>query len=278
MDKKEEELLSMHYQMEKTDIKQQRLEDRLMSISEDLKKSKKRRNFYFIFILFLMLLLTAGSIYVINTNTAYTNNGSSATPEDIEQLLFVNDSLQREVSRLKTDISKYQNKDLSDINDTISDLSRVTVDGVQEGVAADIEVATDTIGDNSKLKFERKYCYINKVYKSNDVVFIEADIIEYYQGRKAVKKAKEYGEAEYDLDKNGDTLYFLYNNYYIHNQSSKSIILELDDKARVKIESVNRISNGFPLKAFQKIIKDKPVLILEINNGIVYKITQKRLP
>ncbi len=277
MNKKEEELLSMHYQMEKTDIKQQRLEDRLMSISEDLKKSKTRRNFYFIFILFLILLLTAGSIYVIDKNTTYINNGTSVEPEDIEELLFVNDSLLKEVSKLKTDISKYQNQLVSDTLATTNDLTN-NVDSINKRLVSDIGVVVDTTSGKSKLKFEKKYCYINKVYKSNEVVFIEADIIEYYQGKKAVKKAREYGDAEYDLDKNGDTLYFLYNNYYIHNQSSKSIILELDDKARVKIESVNRISNGFPLKAFQKIIKDKPILVLEINNGIVYKITQKKLP
>lgn len=271
MDKKEEELISMHYQIEKTDIKQQRLEDRLISISEDLKRSKRIRNFYFIFILVLMLLLTAGSLYVIlGKKENITQIDSLEGEVDVQRLMFQNDSLQKEVNKLKTDISKYQNEELSNESssttspsDNIENVKKEEEDG-KEG--------------KSKLKFERKYCYINKVYKSNNVVFIEADIIEYYQGRKAVKKAKELGKAEYDLDKNGDTLYFLYNNYYIHNQSSKSKILELDDKARVKIENINQISSGFPLKALQKVIADRPVLILEINNGIVYKITEQKLP
>ncbi|PKV51103.1 hypothetical protein ATE84_3172 [Aquimarina sp. MAR_2010_214] len=271
MNKKEEELISMHYQMEKTDIKQQRLEDRLISISEDLRRSKKKRNFYFVFILVLMLLLTTGSLYIIlNEKERSVVKKSLEGDMDVQQLIFENDSLQREVSKLKTDISKYQNNDLLIKTGSITSLSD-TIENVKkrEELVADAE---------SKLKFEKKYCYINRVYKSNDVVFIEADIIEYYQGRKAVKKAKELGDAEYDLDKNGDTLYFLYNNYYIHNQSSKSKILELDDKARVKIENINQISSGFPLKAFQKVITDKPVLILEISNGIVYRITEQKLP
>lgn len=271
MDKKEEELISMHYQMEKTDIKQQRLEDRLISISEDLKRSKRRRNFYFTFILVLMLLLTAGSLYVIlNEKENTVKNESLEGDVDIRQLIFENDSLQKEVNKLKIDISKYQNEELSNKADSTTSLSD-TIGNLKKG-------EEDVADGKSKLKFEKKYCYINKVYKSNGVVFIEADIIEYYQGRKAVKKAKELGEVEYDLDKNGDTLYFLYNNYYIHNQSSKPKILELDDKARVKIENINQISSGFPLKAFQKVITDKPVLILEINNGIVYKITEQKLP
>jgi cell division protein FtsB len=274
MDKKEEELISMHYQMEKTDIKQQQLEDRLISISEDLKRSKRRRNFYFVFILVLILLLTLGSLYLIlNKKGNSTSDLFIKKDVDIQQLVLENDSLQREVYKLKSNISKYQYEELSNKEDSVISLSDHDL-GIKKKKEDNI---TDSKG-KSKRKFEKKYCYINKVYKSNDVVFIEVDIIEYYRGRKAVKKAKEFGEAEYDLDKNGDTLYFLYNNYYIHNQSSSPKILELDDKARVKIDNINQISSGFLLKAFQKVIADKPVLILEINNGIVYKITEQKLP
>ena len=280
MDKKEEELLSMHYQMEKTDIKQQRLEDRLMFISEDLKRSKNIRNFYFIFIIILMLLLTIGSFYVVfNNESTSTDTISSETPKDVNLLLLENDSLQKEILKLKTNISEYKNEESFNKVDSADGM-------INEGVIGDIEnrglnnmkLEKDTVGTKPKLKFERRHCYVNKVYKSNDVVFIEVDIIEYYQGKKAVKKAKEYGKAEYDMDKNGDTLYFLYNNYYIHNQSSRSKILELDDKARVKVDNINQISYGFPMKAFQKVILDKPILILEISNGVVYRITEQKLP
>ncbi len=256
MNKKEEEILSMHYQIEKTDIKQQRLEDRLVSISKDLKKSKNRRDFYFTFIIILILIMTFGSFYLIQNNMIFSEEDNSLeNSNEIKKLLVVNDSLQQELTRLKNDISQYgMNK--SNVGDSVT---------------------TDSINIEGKLKFERVHCYITKIFESNDAVFIEADFIEYYEGKKAVKKAKEYGEAEYDIDKNGDTLYFLYNNYYIHNQNSTSRILELDDKARLRIENINQISNGFPLKAVQRIIKDKPIMILETNNGVVYRITQQKL-
>ncbi len=274
MDKKEEELLSMHYQIEKTDIKQQRLEDRLVLISEDLKKSKNIRNFYFIFIIFLMAVIAAGGFYLIRNDMSFqSENDVSENSKEMKQLLLINDSLQQEVVKLKSDISTYKNNTL----DTIDSIKMYTENLLLESIEKE-QSAPQFSKDTSKLKFKKIHCYVNKVFKSNNAIFIEADFIEYYKGKKAVKKAKEYGDAEYDIDKNGDTLYFLYNNYYIHNQNSRPKILELDDRARVKIDNINQISNGFPLKAFQKIITNKPILILETNNGIVYKITQQKLP
>ncbi len=258
MDKKEEELLSMHYQIEKTDVKQQKLEDRLLSISKDLENSRKVRNFYFAFIILLMLVLIIGSFYVTNGFKNF-----SPIDEDVEQLdsfknlQITNDSLLKEVTVLKENVSVYEK------NFLIIDSAAINA---------------DTVNNKSKSKFERKYCYAKKAFRSNDAVFIEADFIEYFEGKKAVIKAKEFGEAEYDIDKNEDTLYFLYNNYYIHNQNDRTKILELDDRVRVKIDNINQISNAFPLKAFQKIIADKPILILEVSNGVVYGITEQKLP
>ncbi len=254
MDKKEEELLSMHYQMEKTDIKQQSLEDRLMSISEDLKKSKNIRNLYFVFIIILILLIAIGGFYWTQNNEV--GQYSEDETKKIEQLQLLNDSLQKEVSKLKSNFLMNKNG-ISGVEDS----TRVIKDSIE-----------------GKLKLDKRYCYINRAYTSNDVIFVEVDFIEYYYGKRAVKKAKEFGDAEYDLDKNGDTLYFLYKNYYINNQNPSTRILEIDDRAQVRIESINQISKGFPLKAFQKIITNKPVLILETNNGVVYKITEQKLP
>ncbi|WP_025740316.1 hypothetical protein [Aquimarina pacifica] len=269
MNKKEEELLSMHYQMEKTDIKQQRMDDRLMSMADDLRKSKRIRNFYFIFILILMLLLTAGTLYVtLNWQKDSGVSNQSEQPDDVQRLILLNDSLRAQITELKgyvyggIDTLGLKNGDSTHFNNRMGHL-----------------FSSDSVADNSKKKkYEKTYCYINKAYESNDVIFIEADIIEYYEGKKAVKKAREYGEAEYDVDKNGDTLYFLYNNYYIHNQSPKGVILELDDRARVKTDNINQISNSFSLKAFKKVLIDKPILVLEIDDGIVYKITEQKLP
>ncbi|GAA4271765.1 hypothetical protein U6A24_14345 [Aquimarina gracilis] len=252
MDKKEEEILSMHYQIEKTDIKQQKMEDRLMSISKELKRSKKVSNIYFSFIIGLIVLMIAGSFYLMKNETFFSSNES----DEIKKLQVINDSLLTEMAKLKAGVLEHKENIVL--------------------LADSLDAGKDSVTSQS-IKYDRQYCYVTRAFKSNDAIFVEVDFIEYYEGRKAVRKAKEYGDAEYDLDKNGDTLYFLYNNYYIHNQNSTSRILELDDKARVRIENINQISNGFPLKAFQKIIKEKAIFILEMNDGIVYRITEQKL-
>lgn len=276
MDKKEKELLSMHYQIEKTDIKQQKLEDRILSISEELRKSKNIRNFYFAFIVILIAVTTLGGFYLSKNDMAFGSDGYAKSNDEIKHLIYINDSLQNEIKVLKSDILEYQKKVHSD---TVAGISRSNI--VYESPENEKNISLteeDTLPEESKLKYERRYCYVKRVFESNETVFAEVDFIEFYKGRRAVQEAKKMGEAEYDIDKKGDTLYFLYNNYYISNQNSKTIILELDNKARVRVDNINQISGGFPLKAFQKIISDKPILILEINNGIIYKITQQKLP
>ncbi len=277
MDKKEEELLSMHYQMEKTDIKQQRFEDQLLSISNDLRKSKRIRNFYFAFIIFLILLITGGSLLFMQRDSGISiKKGAKAEQNEITQLLIANDSLQRELDALKQNLSKYENLEKQVNLDSINNNIDIGTKIVNTNNVINESVKKSTKSKSSRYK--QQHCYISRAYKSNGAIFIEADVIEYYQGKKAVKKAREYGKAEYDIDNNGDTLYFLYNNYYIHNQSSTVKVLELDEKVRVKIKKINQISNSFSLKALQKVILDKPILIIEIDDGIVYKITEQKLP
>ncbi|WP_062058459.1 hypothetical protein [Aquimarina longa] len=277
MNKKEGKLLSLYYQIEKTDVKQQRLEDRLISISNDLKRNKNIRNFYFVFIIILMLLLAIGSYYVFLTQQEGSNEIilPEEEPSNVNQLLLTNDSLRKEVMELRTNISEYKSKKTLDYINSIDD-------GKNSNKMSTIIHRSKTgradVISPRKSKYKKVYCYVNKVYKNNGVIFIETDNIEYYQGKKAVKKAKEYGKAEYDIDKNGDTLYFLYNNYYIHNQHARYRNLELDDNIKIKVNGINQISNGFPLTAFKKVITDKPILVLEISNGVVYKITEQKLP
>ncbi|WP_299216720.1 hypothetical protein [uncultured Aquimarina sp.] len=270
MKNKEDELLSVQYRIEKSGMKQQKLENRLVSISEELKKSKRNSLIFMIFFMTVIVVM-AGGIYYLNKNDAlFSADEQENTQVEIDQIQKTNDSLQEELVKLKSDIADYK-RGLAYETDSLStesaDTSNTDVDG-NNRIAI-----TDTI---KKLKFERKHCYVKKVFRNNGVIFIEADFIEYFKGRKAVEKAKENNEAEYDIDKNGDTLYFLYDDYYVSNTSYKLRRLELNDK--VRIQDINQISKGFPLKAFQKIIADKPIMILEINDGIVYKIKKQKLP
>ncbi|WP_299311897.1 hypothetical protein [uncultured Aquimarina sp.] len=268
MNNKEDELLSVQYRIEKSGMKQQKLEKRLVSISEELKKSKRNSLIFMIFFLTVIIVMAGGIYYLSEKETLFSADQDENTQVDINQIQKTNDSLQEELMKLKSDISDYK----KGLIDQTNNLSTESVDTSK----VDVEGSNSIVDTIKKLKFERKHCYVKKVFRNNGVIFIEADFVEYFKGRKAVEKAKDNNEAEYDIDKNGDTLYFLYDNYYVSNTSNKLRRLELNDK--VRIQDINQISKGFPLKAFQKIIEDKPIMILEINDGIVYKIMKQKLP
>ncbi|KAA1245358.1 hypothetical protein [Aquimarina sp. RZ0] len=253
MEDKKDELLSVQYRIEKSGVKQQKLENQLISLSEELKKSK-RNSLLFMIVFFLVITVLGGGVYFLNKKKDFLSKNEQVDEINIKQIQKINDSLREELTKLKSDISDYR-------KELVSDENVITA-----------EDSTDT----KKLKFEKKHAFVKRAFGQDDVIFIEADYIEYFEGKEAVKRAKEDGNAEYEINKDGDTLYYLYNNYYLNNNNTKLRILELDN--RVKIQNVNQISDGFPLKAFQKIISDDPIFVLEINNGIVYKITKQKLP
>ncbi|MHA7059136.1 hypothetical protein ACWGOQ_0018055 [Aquimarina sp. M1] len=267
MKSKEDELLSVQYRIEKSGMKQQKLENRLVSISEELKRSKRNSLIFIIFFLTVVIVMGGGMYYLSRDNTTISEDPAENVRVDLYQIKKDNDSLQSELVKLKSDIADYK-RGLTTVGDI--DIGTTKLIGTK-GISN--EATKDSL---NKIKFERKHCYVKNVFRNNGVIFIEVDFIEYYKGKKAVEKAKENNEAEYDIDKNGDTLYFLYNNYYVSNENSKLRRLELNDKAR--IQDINQISKGFPLKAFQKIIAENPIMVLDLDDGIVYKITKQELP
>ncbi|MFD2562531.1 hypothetical protein [Aquimarina rubra] len=270
MKSKEDELLSVQYRIEKSGMKQQKLENRLVSISEELKRSKRNSLIFMIFFLTVIMVMGGGMYYLSQNSELISEDSPDNIPDKVDQIQKINDSLEKELVKLKSDIADYK-RGLGTAEDSLTTETANPGENIMDDVVQ--KSATDTI---NKLKFERQHCYVKKVFRNNGVIFIEADFIEYYKGKKAVEKAKENNEAEYDIDKNGDTLYFLYDNYYVSNANTKLRRLELNDK--VRIQDINQISKGFPLKAFQKIIAENPIMVLEISDGIVYKITKQKLP
>jgi hypothetical protein len=71
-----------------------------------------------------------------------------------------------------------------------------------------------------------QYCYINKVYTSGDLTYIEADYIQFLMGKEAVSVARKRGDAE-RIIKGNDTSYSLPNDYYILNENRKLRTLKL---------------------------------------------------
>ena len=265
MKSKEEELIAIRYQIEKSDIKQQKLESKLSSLSKSLKKSERSRKV--LLFLFLLFLIPVGMGLYFLKDHRWMNND----PGHIDALSIYeqkNDSLKNQLIALKAEMDFYREQTIP--TDSIA-REAIFIDEQNESE----EVSEEGEEDKEK-KYQRRHCYIKKAFRQDGVIFVEVDFIEYFEGRKAVQKAKEFNKVEYDIDKEGDTVYFLYDDYYIHNPRKMMDRLELSQNA--KLANLNQISSGFPLKALQQLIKDNPVMLLESYNGVVFRIREQKIP
>ena len=124
------------------------------------------------------------------------------------------------------------------------------------------------------------YCYIKKIYDKNGDTYLEVDFIQFLRGDEAVKVAKREGEAPYDINENGDTIYFVYNDYYISNQNPKLRTFKLSPD--VKIDLLNfgineEIKDNELASLKNKELEYSPMIIIS-ESGIVNKIVEQYIP
>lgn len=130
---------------------------------------------------------------------------------------------------------------------------------------------------------ENKHCYIKEVFKRDEIYFISADYIDFLMDEKAIEKAKDHGEAEYDISENGDTIYFVYNDYYISNFNPKLRTLELSEQIKIELLDFSKNANdtGFKKVSVNKLIEEinsNPIIILSIKDGVVIEIKEQFTP
>lgn len=124
-------------------------------------------------------------------------------------------------------------------------------------------------------------CEIKNVFTLNNDVFIVVDIIDFLTGEEAVQVAKSYGEAEFDINENGDTNFYVFNDYYILNTEVKTDTLLISKNANISL--IKFTSDGKPIKADKKtdlIGKNShnyPCSI-EISNGIITRLDEHYIP
>jgi len=130
---------------------------------------------------------------------------------------------------------------------------------------------------------ENKHCFIKKVFKRDEKYFISADYIDFLMDEKAIERAKEHGEVEYDILENGDTIYFVYNDYYISNVNPKLRTFQLSEQIKIELLdfSKNANENGFKNVSVNEIIeeiKSDPIIILTIENDVVIEMKEQFIP
>ena len=138
---KDEDLLSLHYQIEKAEIKQKKLEDLLDAETEKLKKSKYSNRMFGSFSLVLLLL----AIFLV-ANAFYSNKNNELAAVEInrnEELSL----LQNELDAVKSELAvlKKQQQEIKDIKDMYlyrSLINKDTVYSVQVKALVDGKIAS----------------------------------------------------------------------------------------------------------------------------------------
>ncbi len=135
--------------------------------------------------------------------------------------------------------------------------------------------------ESKKIALETKHCFVKEVTKKGEKYFIIADYIDFLTNEKAVEKAKEQGEAEYDISEKGDTIYFVYNDYYISNVNPKLRTLELSSDVKIELWNYpknNGLFSKVSITEFIDHLKAEPILILTIENGVVTEMKEQYTP
>jgi len=128
---------------------------------------------------------------------------------------------------------------------------------------------------------ETKYCFIKNLTEKNGKNYIIADFVDFLTDTKAIEKAKQNGDADFDINKKGDTIYFVYNDYYVSNINPKLRTLELIPDIKIELWNYpkdNGIFNAVNTNELKNHLSAEPIMILKIKNGIVIEMREQYVP
>jgi len=110
---------------------------------------------------------------------------------------------------------------------------------------------------------------ITAVSITGTVVTIDADFVQMLTGKAAIKAAKKAGEAEYDLNKKGDTTWYVPNDYFVLNENTKVRQLTLSANAQIFLikEGTSSIAKSNAVK-LKRSFEGKLFTLTIINNTV----------
>jgi len=133
------------------------------------------------------------------------------------------------------------------------------------------ERATAQIGTVAGTKQE--IAFITAVNTSGKEISIDADFVQMLTGKAAIKAAKKNGEAEYDINTKGDTSWYVPNDYYISNSSTKTrkftfasttlIYLVKEGSSKLIKTYSHQLKQGFEGKLFRLTIMGTKLMRIE---------------
>jgi hypothetical protein len=123
-----------------------------------------------------------------------------------------------------------------------------------------------------------EYCLITRIYEGEGVTYIDADYIQFLMGDKAVAAAKKHGDALIDIDKKGDTVYSVPNDYYILNENKKIRTLTLAPNFVYAPVVVGDELKGDAMSILKSRVKNNWIFVLTVKDNVVTRITEQFLP
>jgi len=107
---------------------------------------------------------------------------------------------------------------------------------------------------------------------------IDADFVQMLTGKAAIKAAKKAGEAEYDINKKKDTVWYVPNDYFIANESTKTRKLTITPATQISVvkEGTSKLSKSTAAQ-LKRSYEGKLYRLSIVNNKVV-KITEIYTP
>ncbi|MCX8106317.1 MAG: hypothetical protein N3D80_10655 [Ignavibacterium album] len=90
---------------------------------------------------------------------------------------------------------------------------------------------------------ETNHYYINSIYEIDSIYFLNVDFIEVLTGDSAIVIAKNRGQAEYEISEQGDTTWFVANDYFIFNEKTDSVKIPIDENCKIVIYISDETTN-----------------------------------
>lgn len=138
---------------------------------------------------------------------------------------------------------------------------------------------TETVGETG-----RNHGYIRRLYQQKGQYYATIDYIQFLTGEAAVAAARRQGDAVVDVQKNGDTTYSVFNDYYIINESPRLRTVRLSPAATIKLwRSTETGLEQYAATLTQLQEKDPQALelspfIIETRRGQAISLSQQYVP
>jgi hypothetical protein len=127
-------------------------------------------------------------------------------------------------------------------------------------------------------KTKQEIVLITAITTSGKDFVIDADFVQMLTGKAAIKAAKKSGEAEYDLNKKKDTVWYVPNDYFIANESNKTRKLTITPATSISLvkEGTSKLSKATAAQ-LKRSYEGKLYRLSIVNNKVV-KLTEIYTP